>query len=127
MRGKNPKRVGRLREQLLSDQAGATEYETQRMISELGTELARALKEQNLTQTALAKAAHMHQPDLNALLRGRAAHLPTIPTLTRLCRGLGMPFTIDILPTGAIHFRTGQESLHASIDQFAGQGPDFVK
>lgn len=127
MKGKSPKRVDKLRKQLLSDQEGAAEYETQRLISELGTQLARALKQQNLTQIALAKAAHMHQPDLNALLRGRAAHLPTLPTLTRLCRGLGMPFTIDILPTGAIHFHAGQENLQASAAHFLGRGLDFTK
>jgi transcriptional regulator with XRE-family HTH domain len=114
MRGKSPTRVDRLRKELLSDQEGAREYETQRLIAELGTQLERALKHKNLTQVALAKAAHMHQPDLNALLRGRAAHLPTLPTLARLCRGLGLPFTIDILPTGSIHFRAGDEQQGAS-------------
>ena len=44
----------------------------------------------------------MHQPDLNALLRGRAEHVPTLATLRRLSQGLGIGLAIHIDPNGVM-------------------------
>lgn len=102
MKGRNPNRLNRIREQLLSEDSTRTEYINQRVISELGGIIDRVLKEQNLTQTALARRLNMHQPDLNALLHGRSEHLPTLSTLRRLSQGLGVGFAIHIAPTGVM-------------------------
>jgi transcriptional regulator with XRE-family HTH domain len=120
MKGRRPNRLNRIREQLLSEETTRTAYTNQRLISELGGILDRVLKEQNLTQTELAQALNMHQPDLNALLRGRAEHLPTLPTLRRLSQGLGVGFTIHIAPTGVMRIEPegAQEIVAVGADHF---------
>lgn len=51
----------------------------------------------NLSQTALARRLGMQQP---AIARLEAAdHEPSLATLARLAKGLGMDFSIDITPT----------------------------
>jgi transcriptional regulator with XRE-family HTH domain len=128
MKGKSPTRLNKLREAVLSDSKSRAEYETQRLVSELGGMFDRLLKDQNLSQVALARKARMQQPDLNALLRGRAAHLPTLPTLTRLVRGLGVPLKIDISPNGDIRFHTDQgQHAMAVAGHLFHQEPDALK
>lgn len=111
MKGKRSKSVDALKAELLSDEAGLSEYIEQRVISELGGLIGHALQDRRLTQTGLAKNIGMHQPDLNALIRGRAAHVPTLLTLRRLAKGLGVHWVIEIMPDGdiAIRERTAQE------------------
>ena len=106
MKGRRPHRLNRIREQLLADEATRAEYMNQRLISELGGIIDRYLKEHNLSQSALARELNIHQPDLNALLRGRAEHLPTLPTLRRLSQGLGVGFAIHIEPNGVMRIES---------------------
>jgi transcriptional regulator with XRE-family HTH domain len=110
MKGKRPTRLNKIRAKLLADEATRAEYVNQRMISELGGIVARVLREQKLTQTSLARAAQMHQPDLSALLRGRAAHVPTLGTLRRLAQGLGVGLAIHIEPNGAVSIQPTEDS-----------------
>lgn len=105
MKGKRPRSVEALRAKLIVNDADLNEYVEQRVISELGSVIDRALQKCNLTQSAVARAAGMHQPDLNALIRGRAQHVPTLPTLRRLAQGLGVHFVIDIDPSGMVGIR----------------------
>lgn len=51
----------------------------------------------NLTQTALARQLGVRQPAIARLEAGE--HGPSLATLARLSRGLGMDFSIDITPT----------------------------
>lgn len=113
MKGKRPKSVEALRADLISDEAGLTEYVEQRVISQLGVVIDRALQERQLSQSAVARLVGMHQPDLNALIRGRAQHMPTLPTLRRLAQGLGVHFVIDIDPSGAVGIRQSNEKSDA--------------
>lgn len=116
MKGRRPNRLNKIREQLLADEATRSEYVNQRLISELGGIIDRYLKEQNLTQSELARTLNMHQPDLNALLRGRAEHLPTLPTLRRLSQGLGVGFAIHIEPNGGMRIEPEQGLKEARDD-----------
>ena len=105
MKGKRPNRVNEFRAGLLADKTSLHEYVEQRLISQLGGIIDRVLEERHLTQTGLAKAVGMHQPDLNALIRGRAEHVPTLPTLQRLAKGLDVHLVIEIDPSGAMQIR----------------------
>lgn len=49
-----------------------------------------------LSQTALAKLLNMRQPAIARLEAGD--HEPSLTTLSRLARGLGLDFSIDITP-----------------------------
>ena len=119
MKGKKPVGVNRLRAEILSDDRQRTQYFEQRLISELGGVIDQVLKERHLTQTKLAEAVQMHQPDLNALVRGRAEHLPTIPTLRRLSAGLGVGFSIRIEPDGTVQL-TPLDAARAESDALVG-------
>ena len=66
-----------------------------------------------MTQSELARALKMHQPDLNALLRGRAEHLPTLPTLRRLSQGLGVGLAIHIAPSGVMRIEPEENGKEA--------------
>jgi transcriptional regulator with XRE-family HTH domain len=113
MKGRRPNRLNKIREQLLSDEATRSEYLNQRLISELSGIVERYLKEQNLTQSALARTLNIHQPDLNALLRGRAEHVPTLHTLRRLSQGLGVGFAIHIEPNGVMRIEREESAKEA--------------
>ena len=102
MKGKRPNTVNALRAEILADERQLTPYVEQRFISQLGGLIDRVITQQHLTQTKLADAVQMHQPDLNALIRGRAEHVPTLPTLRRLSVGLGVAIAIRIDPNGTI-------------------------
>jgi DNA-binding XRE family transcriptional regulator len=52
--------------------------------------------EHGLTQTALARVLGMHQPAIARLEAGD--HEPSLATLSRLARKLGVEFHIDITP-----------------------------
>ena len=54
--------------------------------------------ERNLTQTALARRLGMRQPQVARLEAGE--HSPSIATLTRLSRALGMEFNLHLPPDG---------------------------
>jgi len=75
----------------------------------------RVLAEWQLTQTKLAQAVQMYQPDLNALIRGRAEHIATIPTLRRLSAGLVVTIAIHIDPNGTIQL-TEENAAAADSD-----------
>lgn len=110
MKGKRPHAVNTLRDEILADEGQLSPYVEQRLISQLGGLIDRILTEQHITQTKLAEAVQMHQPDLNALIRGRAEHVPTLPTLRRLSAGLGVAFAIRIDPSGAMELTEAQAS-----------------
>lgn len=113
MRGKEPKRLNRIREQLLRDDATRVEYVTQRTVSQLAGIIDRVIRKEGLSQTALAQRLGMHQPDLNALLKGRAEHLPTLATLRRLAQGLGVGLTVRIDADGGMRIRSAARSAEA--------------
>ena len=48
------------------------------------------------------------ETDLNALIRGRAEHVPTLPTLRRLSAGLGVAIAIRIDPNGTLELTEAQ-------------------
>ena len=52
--------------------------------------------EHNLTQSELARRLGMKQSAISRLENGE--HIPTLETLARLSRGLGVEFHIDITP-----------------------------
>jgi transcriptional regulator with XRE-family HTH domain len=108
MKGKRPNSVNALRGEILDDELQLTPYVEQRLISQLGGLIDRILTEQHLTQTKLAEVVQMHQPDLNALIRGRAEHVPTLPTLRRLSAGLGVAIAIRIDPNGTMELTEAQ-------------------
>jgi transcriptional regulator with XRE-family HTH domain len=113
MRGKEPRRLNRIREQLFADEETRAEYVTQRTISQLAAIVDRVLRKEKLSQTALAQRVGMHQPDLNALLKGRAEHLPTLATLRRLAQGLGVGLAVRIDPDGGMRIRSAARSPEA--------------
>ena len=52
--------------------------------------------EHGLSQSALARQLGMHQPAIARLEAGD--HEPSLTTLARLARGLGVEFHIDVTP-----------------------------
>lgn len=114
MRGKEPKRLNRIREQLLRDDATRAEYVTQRTVSQLARIIDRVIRREGMSQTALAQRVGMHQPDLNALLKGRAEHLPTLATLRRLAQGLGVELAVRIDKDGGVRIRSVAKSTETA-------------
>ncbi|HVA20292.1 MAG TPA: XRE family transcriptional regulator, partial [Solirubrobacteraceae bacterium] len=92
----------------------------QRVISQLGAIIERVLQERQLSQSELARIAGMQQPDLNALIRGRTEHIPTVTTLRRLARALGTPLRVDIEPDGAVSIRQqGMPQRPESLEHYS--------
>lgn len=102
MKAKQPRSVDALRSDLLADERGLTEYVEQRVVSQLGAIIERVLEQRNLSQSELARVAGMHQPDLNSIVRGRSAHIPTVATMRRLAKALDVSLRVDIAPSGAV-------------------------
>ena len=53
-------------------------------LSQIQTRLAEAIRQSNLTQTAIAQALNIKQPTVGQYLSGRA--MPAIDTLANLCK-----------------------------------------
>jgi len=115
MKDKRPKSVDTLRKELLLEEGARTEYMEQRVVSQLGALIERVLEERQISQSELARIAGMHQPDLNALLRGRTEHIPTVPTMRRLAKALEIPLRISIAPTGAVSVSLEPDRAATSI------------
>lgn len=113
MKNREPRRLNRIRERLLADETTRAEYFTQRAVSELAAIIDRVIQKEKLSQTALAQRVGMHQPDLNALLKGRTEHLPTLATLRRLAQGLGVHLAVRIDADGGMRIRSASKAPQA--------------
>ncbi|WP_129668692.1 helix-turn-helix transcriptional regulator [Phytoactinopolyspora endophytica] len=72
------------------------EHERTAFANAVAIEVLKYRTERGLSQTALARALGMHQP---AIARLEAAdHQPSLETLARISRVLGIEFHIDITP-----------------------------
>jgi len=105
MIGKQPNRVNALKRRLLAHETDLYEYVEQQFISQLGAIIHQVLQDRHLSQSDFADAAGMRQPDINALVRGRTDHIPTVATMRRLARALDMPLTITVSPSGGVTIR----------------------
>jgi ribosome-binding protein aMBF1 (putative translation factor) len=78
------------------DPAFREEWERTALARAVALRLVRHRAEQRLTQTALARQLNMQQSAIARLETGD--HTPSIETLQRLSRELGVSFRIDITP-----------------------------
>jgi len=68
--------------------------------------------EHGLSQTQLARQLGLHQSAIARLEAGD--HEPSLATLGRLAKGLGIEFHIDITPDGRVELRSGQPETERS-------------
>src|SRR5437763_11909584 len=78
----------------LNDPEYRAEWERTRLAHEVATRVVAYRVEHQLTQTELARKLGMRQPHIARLEAGE--HEPSLATLSRLARVLGMEFHIDI-------------------------------
>jgi len=122
MKNRHPKTVDALRAELLADDASRFEYLEQRIIARLGGLIARILAGTHRSQSDLARAAGMAQADINALVRGRARHLPTLSTLRRVASALQVGLTVDIRPNGEVEISEGASEAAAGAPRYRNRG-----
>lgn len=72
------------------------EYERTAFANAVAIRVIRYRTEHGLSQTALARKLGMRQPAIARLETGE--HEPSLATLARLARGLGIDFSIEITP-----------------------------
>jgi ribosome-binding protein aMBF1 (putative translation factor) len=86
--------------QLVTESMGNSEYraeaERTRFAHEIAMRVIAYRVEHGLSQTELARRLGMRQPHIARLEAGD--HEPSLTTLTRLSRGLGIEFHIEITP-----------------------------
>jgi ribosome-binding protein aMBF1 (putative translation factor) len=80
----------------LRDEAFRREWERTALATAVAIRLVEYRAEHGLSQRALAAKLGMKQPAIARLEAGD--HTPSIETLVRLSRGLGMRFRLDITP-----------------------------
>ncbi len=68
------------------------------LVFEVGDRITAYRGKHRLSQRALAEKLEMPQPDLAHLENGM--HTPTLETLARLARGMGITFSIEVTPEG---------------------------
>lgn len=90
------KTAGRVRDELLADPEVRAEYDRTALAHAVALRLIRYRLDHDLTQTALARRLGMTQPAIARL--ESSEHEPSLATLARLARELGMEFHIDITP-----------------------------
>lgn len=81
----------------LRDPEVRSEYERTAFANAVALRIVQYRAEQGLSQTALARQLGMRQPAIARLEAGE--HEPSLATLARLARGLGIDFSVDITPT----------------------------
>ena len=81
----------------LRDPEVRREYERTVFANAVAVRVIRYRAEHGLSQTALARQLSMRQPAIARLEAGE--HEPSLATLARLARGLGIDFSVDITPT----------------------------
>ena len=81
----------------LRDPEVRREYERTVFANAVAVRVIRYRAEHGLSQTALARQLSMWQPAIARLEAGE--HEPSLATLARLARGLGIDFSVDITPT----------------------------
>jgi len=121
MKNKHPKTVDALRDELLADDASRFEYREQRIIARLGGLIERILAVDSRSQSDLARAAGMSQADINALVRGRAVHLPTLSTLRRLANALQVGLTVNIRANGEVEISEGPSEAAVDAPRYRNQ------
>jgi transcriptional regulator with XRE-family HTH domain len=83
-------------EEELQDPTFRAEWEASAPARAIANRLIQYRIEHGLTQTALARMLGMRQPAISRLEIGE--HVPTLPTLIRIARTLGIEILIDITP-----------------------------
>ena len=83
----------------LKDPEFRREWERTATARAVAAQLVAYRAEHGLSQRELARRLGMKQPAIARLEAGE--HTPTLPTLERLSRGLGLEFHIDITPKSA--------------------------
>lgn len=80
----------------LRDPEVLREHERTALAHVVAMRLIRYRTDHGLSQTALARQLGMHQPAIARLEAGD--HEPSLATLARLARGIGIDFSIEITP-----------------------------
>jgi ribosome-binding protein aMBF1 (putative translation factor) len=85
-------------ESMQNDPEYRAEWERTRFAHEVAMKVIAYRVEHNLSQTALARRLGMRQPHVSRLEAGDVT--PSLDTLQRLSRELGMEFHLDVTPRG---------------------------
>jgi ribosome-binding protein aMBF1 (putative translation factor) len=96
MRVKDLQTADELHRESMKDPEYRAEWERTRLAHEVAMRVLQYRAEHGLTQTQLAKMLGMRQPHIARLEAGD--HEPSLATLSRLARLLGLEFHIDITP-----------------------------
>jgi DNA-binding XRE family transcriptional regulator len=94
MKARDPKTAEELHTSDLDDSEYRAEWERTRLANDVAMRVIGYRMEHKLTQTELARMLGMRQPHIARLEAGE--HEPSLATLSRLARVLGMEFHIDI-------------------------------
>lgn len=86
-----------IRDEDLQDPEIRAEYERTALAHAVAMRVLKYRTERSLSQSALGRQLGMAQPAIARLEAGD--HEPSLATLARLARGLGLEFHIDITPT----------------------------
>lgn len=82
--------------QLASDPVFAREWERTAVARAVAIEVVRHRAEQEITQTELGRRLEMSQPQVARIESGE--HNPSVETMIRLVRGLGIELALDFAP-----------------------------
>lgn len=93
---KTERSASEIRAEDLTDPEIATEYNRTALAHAVAMRVLKYRTDNALSQSALASQLRMQQPAVARLEAGD--HEPTLATLERLARGLGIAFHIDITP-----------------------------
>jgi transcriptional regulator with XRE-family HTH domain len=105
-------------EQARADPAVQRELERTALANDVAIRVIRYRAEHGLSQTQLARQLGLHQSAIARLEAGD--HEPSLTTLGRLAKGLGVDFHIDITPDGRAELRPEQPDAGHSeaVDMF---------
>jgi ribosome-binding protein aMBF1 (putative translation factor) len=90
------RRAAAVHEAVLRDPEVHAEYDRTALAHQVATRVIRYRVEHGLSQSALARQLGMQQPAIARLEAGD--HEPSLTTLARLARGLGIEFHIEVTP-----------------------------
>ena len=106
-------------EEVKTDPAIRREVERTALANAVAIRVIEYRADHNLSQTQLARQLRMHQSAIARLEAGD--HEPSLSTLARLAKGLGIDFHIDISPEGHIELRSAEQGQPEQTERSAFQ------
>ena len=99
-------------EQALLERQSTPEFQTERLLLEIGEELVSHLESQGMTQAELARRLNVSPPFVSRLLSGNPNL--TLKTLGRIAHALGVRVSVFLDAESAMSFRSHTKKLERS-------------